>query len=441
MSTHERRDDWEEWLKSQLQEVEVLPRKEYMEDSLQQLLAALQEERKKAQVQRRIRRVLEGAAVAVAAVAIVYMAPHLNNVWNKDNPLTLESGPAQEAEPFSAMENGPTVDIQADQVQDQMVTGNDMFQVFASEMPLPVGETLTVHGQVNTEQWQTVGGKLRYEVEDGHFILASGEVEPESTEGPWQPFALTVEVNEPSSSHGLFILYVEQDGQRLHELIVPIVFTDPDDVGDAADRSFERPPAEAAYPAQNVQLVDERHTDPAFAAYFERLKRAVDQRDVEALKALMSPNIFLSFGGQQGYAALEDMWKLKTNPESSPIWDELEKVLRYGAMRTDEYFRAPGIRLPEGTDEYTARVIVGHNVNVRNAPSMDGEVIQQATHLLVRMPAELTRYDRPGWKAVILPSGQPGFVSEEYVYEPMGYRAVFGKENGQWTMISWVAGD
>jgi len=101
----------------------------------------------------------------------------------------------------------------------------------------------------------------------------------------------------------------------------------------------------------------------------------------------------------------------------------------------------PGIRLPEGTDEYTARVIVGTNVNVRRAPSTDGAIIQQATNLLVRMPAELTRYDRPGWKAVILPSGQPGFVNEAYVYEPMGYRVVFGKENGQWTMISWVAGD
>lgn len=441
MSTHERRDAWEEWLKSQLQEVEVLPRKEYMENSLQQLLAALQEERKKVRLQRRLRRVLEGAAVAVAAAALLVVAPHLNDIWNKDDQLSLESGPAQETEPFGTMESEPQLDMLADQEDGPTVTGNDLFEVFVPDLPVQVGDTLSVNGQVNAELLKTVDGNLRYEVEDGHFVLASGQVQPDKSEGLWRPFALSVKLKEPTSSHGLLILYAEQGGQRLYELTISLRFTSAESGNNADNDSALLPPAEAPYPAQTVQLVDERNTDPAFAAYFQRLEDAVARRDVQALKALMSPNIFLSFGGKQGYADLEEMWGLKTHSQHSPIWAELEKALRHGAMRTGEYFRAPGIRLPEGTDEYTARVIVGTNVNVRRAPSTDGAIIQQATNLLVRMPAELTRYDRPGWKAVILPSGQPGFVNEAYVYEPMGYRAVFGKENGEWTMISWVAGD
>jgi len=446
LSTHERRDDWEQWLKMRLQEVEVLPRKEYMEDGLEHLLAALREEREKARRQRRVRRILEGAAVAVAAVAIVYMAPHLSGLWNENGQMSLENalenGPAGEAQPFGAMESGPSFGIQADQAEDsQMVMGNDLFTVHVPELPVPVGEALSIDGQINNELMEAAGGNLRYEVEDGHNILASGAVRPEAAEGIWRPFALSVEVQEPTSPHGLLVLYVEQDGKRLHELTVPLAFTALAGAGESSGDGASLPPAEEPYPAQTVELADERNTDPAFAAYFQRLEEAVARRDVEKLKSLMSPDIFLSFGGKQGYAALEEMWQLKTNPLHSPLWSELEKALRHGAMRTGEYFRAPAVRLPEGADEYTARVIVGRNVNVRNAPSTDGEVIQQATNLLARMPAEATRYDRPGWKAVILPSGLPGFVSEEYVYEPLGYRAVFGKVNGQWTMISWVSGD
>ncbi len=445
LSTHERQDEWEQWLKTQLQEVEVLPRKEYMEESLQHLLAALREERDKARRRRRIRRTLEGAAVAVAAVAVVYMAPHLSGTWGQNGERAL-NGPAEEMQPFGAMESGPSFEIQSDKAQDaQMMTGNDLFEVHVPELPVSVGEVLSVNGRVNAELMEAVDGNLRYEVEDGHYILASGPVRPEEAEGAWRPFGLSVEVREPTSSHGLLVLYAEKDGQRLYELTVPLIFAGYGEGADADGHTsvaaYDLPPAEEAYPVQTVEPVDERNTDPDFAAYFARLEEAVARRDVETLKKLMSPDIFLSFGGRQGYAALEDMWELKTDPQNSPLWNELEKALRHGVMRTDGYFRAPGIRLPEGVDEYRARVIVGTNVNVRRTPSLDGEVIQQVTNLLMRMPAEATRYDRPGWKAVILPSGQPGFVSEEYVYEPLGYRAVFGKENGQWTMISWVAGD
>ncbi len=445
MSIHNGRDEWQEWLKNQLQEVEVLPRKEYMEESMQSLLAALHEERRKVHVHRRIRRALEGLAVAVAAVAIIYMAPQLNSLLQGDGSTALEQGPAGEpGEQIGIM--GKPADTEVEKTPSVETVENEQFRVLLpTPSPLKVGTSFEVTGEVKQEPVKDSQAQLRYEVEDGHNILASGTLPSVGEGAGWQPFVLTVKLEQkPTSPNGSLILYAEQAGQRTHQLVIPLQFMEEPDTSasfNENDVSAPLPPAEEAYPAQSVRVVDQRGEDREFAAYFQSLQKAVQDRDVSALKQAMSPDIFLSFGGQQGYADLEEMWNLKTNPQDSPIWDELEKALKFGAKKDGEYFRAPAVELPANTDEYRARAIVGSNVNVRSAPTLDGKVIEQVSNLLVRMPKELMKYDQPGWKAVILPSGEPGFVSGAYVVDPIGYRAVFGKENGKWTMITWVAGD
>lgn len=442
MSTHEGRDHWQEWIKNQLQEVEVLPRKEYLEESMKVLLATLHEERRKVRFRKRIRRTLEGMAVAAAAVAIIYVAPQLNNLLQGDGSTALDQGPAgQPGEKISIM--GETAKETDD--SSAVKLENKMFHVQLPASPLKVGSEFEVTGEVKQGPEADSQGQLRYEVEDGHDILASGTLQVDGEGTEWQPFVLKVKLKQkPTSPNGLLILYANQAGQRANELTIPLQFVEQQVSPDTPvqhDVSAPLPPTEEAYPAQSVRVLDQREEDQEFSSYFKTLQKAVKERDVSALKKAMSPEIYLSFGGQKGYRDLEEMWKLKTNPEASPIWSELEKALKYGAKKDGEYFRAPAIELPAGTDEYRARAIVGSNVNVRSAPSMDGKVIEQVSNLLVRMPKDLTKYDKPGWKAVILPSGKPGFVAAEYVVEPLGYRAVFGKVDGKWTMITWIAGD
>jgi hypothetical protein len=445
LSIHEGRDHWQEWLKNQLQEVEVLPRKEYLEESMQVLLAALHEERRKVRFRKRIRRTLEGLAVAVAAVAIIYMAPQLNNLLQGDGSTALEQGPAGETgEQIGIM--GKTDDTAVEKNPAVETVENEQFRVLLpTSSPLKVGTEFEVTGEVKQEPVKDSQEHLRYEVEDGHNILASGTL-PSVGEGTgWQPFVLKVKLEQkPTSPNGLLILYTNQAGQRSNELTIPLQFVEQQGSPDAAGKnnmSAPLPPAEEAYPVQSVRVVDQRGEDWEFAAYFQSLQKAVKERDVSALKKAMSPEIYLSYGGKKGYEDLEEMWDLKTNPKGSPIWSELEKALKYGAKKEGDYFRAPAVELPANTDEYRARAIVGSNVNVRSAPSMDGKVIEQVSNLLVRMPKDLTKYDKPGWKAVILPSGKPGYVAAEYVVDPLGYRAMFGKVNGKWTMITWIAGD
>ncbi len=46
-----------------------------------------------------------------------------------------------------------------------------------------------------------------------------------------------------------------------------------------------------------------------------------------------------------------------------------------------------------------------------------------------------------GWIGVTLKDGRRGYVAEQYIWSPVGYRAIFDKNNGKWTMTALIAGD
>jgi hypothetical protein len=45
------------------------------------------------------------------------------------------------------------------------------------------------------------------------------------------------------------------------------------------------------------------------------------------------------------------------------------------------------------------------------------------------------------WIAVSLANGLKGYIGEEYIRSPIGYRAIFEKKDGRWMLTALVAGD
>lgn len=241
----------------------------------------------------------------------------------------------------------------------------------------------------------------------------------------------------------------------------------PSKTGDSISTTKNNPPSIAqATPTPDtdfshwrIQLVDESTQSPEFAKFFDRFKQAVRSRDAQYIRSLVTPSTKFSFGQHRSIDYL--------NPDDpkSPFWSQLEKAIQLGCSRDGALFSCPttfrqfdaALKDAPADQKDTAYsssiIVVGQNVNVRSQPSTDAPTIAALTNEIVRYDAE-TFQNAPeatrsqfninnpdGWTPIILPNSKRGYVSNQYAYSPIGYRAIFGQENGHWVLQAFVTGD
>ncbi|MBW4526495.1 MAG: hypothetical protein KME18_15095 [Phormidium tanganyikae FI6-MK23] len=205
-----------------------------------------------------------------------------------------------------------------------------------------------------------------------------------------------------------------------------------------------------------IALVDESVQSPEFAKFLDRTKQAVRDRDAKYIRSIVTPQTKFSFGQQRTIDYL--------NPENpnSPFWASLEKALALGCSKDANGYSCPtvfqqfqsALKNSPNTDAFSAIVVVGQNVNVRSQPSANATAIATLSNEIVKYDAttfqnapeqeksESFRLDNPnGWTPIVLSNNQRGFVSSRYAYSPVGYRVLFGKEDGEWKMQAFVTGD
>lgn len=218
------------------------------------------------------------------------------------------------------------------------------------------------------------------------------------------------------------------------------------------------PPADSASPRQPITLVDESVQSPEFAKFLDRTKQAVRDRDAKYIRSIVTPETRFSFGKHRSIDAL--------NPDNpnSPFWTSLEKALSLGCSQEANGYSCPTVfhqfaeaikksTSPE-TDAFSAIVVVGENINVRSQPNASAPVIATLTNEIVKYDAqtfqnasekdraETLKLDSPqGWTPIMLRNDKRGYVSSQYAYSPIGYRVLFGKEQGEWKMQAFVTGD
>ena len=202
---------------------------------------------------------------------------------------------------------------------------------------------------------------------------------------------------------------------------------------------------EAIGQVQKLYPVDEAAKEPTFFTFRARLIQAVQKRDAAYLLSILSPKIQNSFGGDGGINEFKQMWKPE-RPQSE-VWTELAEVLSLGgAFDKENVFTAPYIsaKWPEDHDVFELGAIIGENVRVRAAPVITSSVMRVLSFDIVSVPDWQTnqaRGEKRNWIKVKLADGQTGYIAEEFIRSPVGYRVGFGKEDGRWVMIFFIAGD
>lgn len=195
-----------------------------------------------------------------------------------------------------------------------------------------------------------------------------------------------------------------------------------------------------AAPRSPLPPRDECAADRSFAAYRERLRTAVARRDARALLALVSPGIMIDLGGGAGKQAFAETWQLDKGSRS-PVWRELETLLRLGCARSDGTMSMPYFfqHLPQDADVVQQLMIIGSNVPLRAEPDDDARALVRLSWELVESigAADMTA----PWVKVSA-HGHTGYVTQTSIRQLLDYRAVFNPAPaGGWTLVALVAGD
>lgn len=176
----------------------------------------------------------------------------------------------------------------------------------------------------------------------------------------------------------------------------------------------------------------------------QELEAAVKARDAARLLALASDTIEWSFGNEPGKAGFAKAWKLDSGDgRASPIWAELDRILPLGCGIEQGGFALPWLYTaeftpPNGADPFSASVVVGNGVALRQAAANDGAVLARLSWELVE---RLVDGDPAGWVKVRTAGGQTGFVRKDYIRSSTDHRAGFTRREGRWQMSFFVAGD
>lgn len=205
--------------------------------------------------------------------------------------------------------------------------------------------------------------------------------------------------------------------------------------------------------AQGLQLLpfDEAGKDPGFQRFRDELLESVRQRDIDAVVAVAAPEIMLSFGGAEGPDTLRLWLSGEGDVEGEPLWLQLEDVLSHGGGFDQQggfsapYWFAAEPPVPEDTDWYSLLYVVGDKVRMRAGPSTADAVLQAVSYEIVFAddPQQMWATDAEGkeWLYVRTVDGRKGWIRNDFLRGPFGYRAGFEQRDGRWVMTYFLAGD
>lgn len=216
-------------------------------------------------------------------------------------------------------------------------------------------------------------------------------------------------------------------------------------------------PSQQHKEAGKLYPVDEAPQKPDFVAFRQNLLDIVARRDVAALTAVVTPDLRFSFGAENGRDAFLETWKLNTSASArSELWPLLEDVLRGGgtwgmdSKSQENLFMAPyTFSTYSGEDAFAQVAITGEGVRARAKPDLTSTIVTLLNYDIVTTEyneqASTTLTDIGGrkyaWTLVKLADGRKAYVSNKFVASPVGYRAFFEQQDGQWRMTVFIAGD
>ena len=103
--------------------------------------------------------------------------------------------------------------------KEEVVMENEAFQIFEPAPNAEVKDRIVVRGLARVFE-----GTLKYEFEDGHFILDEGFTTASIGAPEWGEFEIIINLSTATDGNYRIVLYEEsaKDGSNLNELIIPV---------------------------------------------------------------------------------------------------------------------------------------------------------------------------------------------------------------------------
>ena len=198
--------------------------------------------------------------------------------------------------------------------------------------------------------------------------------------------------------------------------------------------SFIPSPA-AAFPTR-IPPIDQCRGDPSFTKFLAGLKRIVAKKDRAAFLALLAPDVLVDFGGGTGPKAFEDQWKFDPT-EYGNLWDQLETMFKSGCARDGGSRIIPSLPMQVQEDVGIEWVLILPGAKLYK---MAGELSAKPQTVPWTVATVTTRVSDT-MTGVKLPDGREGYIPDDLVYGPVGYRMIVEKRAGRWVITAFVAGD
>ena len=176
----------------------------------------------------------------------------------------------------------------------------------------------------------------------------------------------------------------------------------------------------------------------------EDLKRAVIEHDSSSIYSVLHDSIHLSFGGDVGPIRFKQLWQLES--DTSKFWGEFGEALNLGGTLGNDSssFTIPYMfeRFPSDVDPYFTVVGIKEGCGIYSSPS-DSEPFHYSDYpILSVVPIDMVELEFDGtFIPVLINADRYACVKMSEFRFPIGYRGSFEKRNGEWKLVSWIAGD
>ena len=195
------------------------------------------------------------------------------------------------------------------------------------------------------------------------------------------------------------------------------------------------PSPAAAFPAR-IPPIDQCKGDPSFTKFLTDLKRTAATKDRPAFLSLLAPDVLVDFGGGTGSKAFEDQWTFDPT-EYGNLWDQLGTMLKMGCAKDGGSRIIPSLPMQVDQDVAMEWVVILPGAKLYK---MVGE-LSPKPQTIPWTVATVTSRASDTMTGVRLPDGREGYVPDDLVYEPIGYRMIVEKRAGKWMITAFVAGD
>ena len=189
--------------------------------------------------------------------------------------------------------------------------------------------------------------------------------------------------------------------------------------------------------------IDQSSEDKSFFKFKTEFIQALNNKDMDFIKKVLSNDVQTGFGEDDiGRQAFEKKWLGPEQYEQFKI--EVTRIIKMGCTKETEdeviYFACPYIysRFPSDKDPFAWVVVTEENIPVYKDTS-------KSTGISGYVSFEFLPNDdgaNKSWFKVQKSAGfTSGYIERKYVRSPNDFRIIFKKEDEQWLISSFVAGD